>query len=235
MKHKRWGTLWTVLTIIAFVIWGLNIIFMHSFNPWFIATVFFSFIFFCALSGLETSKAQKLSAGLEGEERSVNALSSLPDEYTVIRNVHLDVPEVGKAEIDQLVIGPNGLFVVETKNYRGALYGDLANPILQKTKVSSSGNEYTETVKNPVQQVRRQVWILAQFLRSKGFNFRIKGIVFMTNPDVEMNVTDSRGDVPVVCRSFDGDDALVEEIADSCIANLSESDISRIHDAILNA
>lgn len=42
------------------------------------------------------------------------ALKDLPDEYVLLNDLML--PD-GKGNVDHLVMGPNGLFVIETKNY----------------------------------------------------------------------------------------------------------------------
>jgi Nuclease-related domain len=54
------------------------------------------------------------SAGKQGELAVTQALQSLPDQYVVLNDLVL--PD-GKGNVDHLVMGPNGLFVIETKNY----------------------------------------------------------------------------------------------------------------------
>lgn len=43
--------------------------------------------------------------------------------YHVAHNVTLPLPERGTTQIDHLIISRFGIFVVETKNFRGAIYG----------------------------------------------------------------------------------------------------------------
>jgi len=54
------------------------------------------------------------SAGKEGELAVTEALRFLPNEYVLLNDLML--PN-GRGNVDHLVIGPNGLFVIETKNY----------------------------------------------------------------------------------------------------------------------
>lgn len=56
------------------------------------------------------------SAGKEGEVAVTEALRFLPNEYVLLNDLML--PN-GQGNVDHLVIGPNGLFVIETKNYSG--------------------------------------------------------------------------------------------------------------------
>jgi hypothetical protein len=54
--------------------------------------------------------------GRTGESKVTEALKSLPDEYVVLNDIVL--PD-RKGNVDHLLIGPNGVFVIETKNYSG--------------------------------------------------------------------------------------------------------------------
>lgn len=71
-----------------------------------------------------------LIAGARGEEMVIAALRELPDEFTVINDVFIDLgrshywrnghEHVRSAQIDHVVAGPPGVFLVETKNWRDA-------------------------------------------------------------------------------------------------------------------
>ena len=52
--------------------------------------------------------------GKRGELAVTRALSALPDDYVLLNDLML--PN-GRGNIDHFLIGPNGLFVIETKNY----------------------------------------------------------------------------------------------------------------------
>ena len=54
--------------------------------------------------------------GKRGELAVTEALKSLPGDYILLND--LTLPN-GRGNVDHLVIGPNGLFVIETKNYSG--------------------------------------------------------------------------------------------------------------------
>jgi hypothetical protein len=56
------------------------------------------------------------SLGRNGESKVTEALKSLPDEYIVLNDIVL--PD-RKGNVDHLLVGPNGVFVIETKNYLG--------------------------------------------------------------------------------------------------------------------
>jgi hypothetical protein len=60
-------------------------------------------------------------SGKDAKARLAEALKALADEYVVLTDVVL--PD-SKGNIDRLLVGPNGLFVIETKNYSGCITCD---------------------------------------------------------------------------------------------------------------
>ncbi len=73
------------------------------------------------------SKHKYLFYGAEGEERVTRELSKLPDTYTVINDYRLEFSppmydrnnedRICSIQIDHVVVGPTGLYLVETKNW----------------------------------------------------------------------------------------------------------------------
>lgn len=61
--------------------------------------------------------------GKRGESFINNVLLHLPDEYFVLNNIMLDTGK-GTTQIDHVVVSKYGIFAIETKNYRGDIYGD---------------------------------------------------------------------------------------------------------------
>lgn len=60
--------------------------------------------------------------GQHGEKWVAKLLMLLPDEYTIFNDVY--ILENGKSiQIDHIVLSPYGIFVIETKNYSGWIYG----------------------------------------------------------------------------------------------------------------
>lgn len=117
------------------------------------------------------------SAGNKGEAYFNNMLKSiLRDDDVLIRNVCLQ-----KAEIDSLIINNNGIFIVEVKNYNGRLYGDIDDFEWTKEKISPGGNVFYKQVKNPIKQIKRQTYILSQFLKENNIRIWIRGYAYFIN------------------------------------------------------
>ncbi len=121
------------------------------------------------------------SAGNKGEAYFNNMLKSiLRNDDVLIRNVCLQVN--GKeAEIDSLIINNNGIFIVEVKNYNGRLYGDIDDFEWTKEKISPGGNVFYKQVKNPIKQIKRQTYILSQFLKENNIRIWISGYAYFIN------------------------------------------------------
>ena len=65
-------------------------------------------------------------SGLEGEEAAQGCLSSLGDDCYVFTNLY--IPYEGKdSETDILVVSPAGVTIVEVKNHKGVIRGDVSD------------------------------------------------------------------------------------------------------------
>ncbi|MDY9924363.1 nuclease-related domain-containing protein [Methanobacterium sp.] len=99
--------------------------------------------------------------GNEGEIIVADYLNTLPEDFFIFNDVKLP-GNVGN--IDHIVIGPTGIYVVETKNYSG--------------KYRIKGNQWLyyknghpmEIKKNPGTQVRKNTQDLVNFLGEKGIS-----------------------------------------------------------------
>jgi hypothetical protein len=60
---------------------------------------------------------EPLRKGILGEEAVAGALSELPPSYRVLHGV-----ETGQGDVDHVVIGPTGVFALETKAWEGVFY-----------------------------------------------------------------------------------------------------------------
>ncbi|MEM4704061.1 MAG: nuclease-related domain-containing protein [Candidatus Bathyarchaeia archaeon] len=90
------------------------------------------------------------SVGAEGEETVAKHLSLLGDPYQVIHDVVL--PNM-RGNIDHIVLGPNGVFVIETKNNNGFITCN-GDSWLQR-KVGQQGTPYFGKIGCPSKQAKR--------------------------------------------------------------------------------
>lgn len=129
------------------------------------------------------SAAATRRAGARGEDKTLNMLKYLPDDYVIFNQV--DVPnrkaKRGFTELDLIVVGPNGVFVVEVKNNNSKVTGDENEPNWTAHKVGRGGTRYKSRVRNPIQQLKRQIHALSEHLKSKQASTWLEGIVFFSN------------------------------------------------------
>ena len=153
-------------------------------------------------------------------------MKSLPDRYTVIQNLQLQVN--GKPlEIDHLVIGDTGLFIVETKNYRGTLRGNCSDRELTKEKTTRNSTR-SQKVKNPVLQVRREVSLLRQYLDFHGCGHDVNGFVCFVHPDFDYQVKGRDPYVGIFAANRFGSAALKDRILSGEDRNMTPEKMQRI-------
>lgn len=84
--------------------------------------------------------------GKLGETRVSSILKSLPDDYRTFNNIYLKLDDK-TVQIDHVVISAYGIFVIETKNYTGWIYGSDKS---SKWVKNMYGNKYY--FQNPLRQ-----------------------------------------------------------------------------------
>lgn len=61
--------------------------------------------------------------GKNGEAQVHNILMNLPDDFIILDDVVLLTNNGTTSQIDHIVVSKYGVFTIETKNYRGIIYG----------------------------------------------------------------------------------------------------------------
>ncbi len=83
------------------------------------------------------------------------------------------------AELDNVIANKYGVFIIEVKNYTGRIIGGEDDYEWQKYKTTDAGNTYEKTVKNPIKQVKRQIYILARYLEYYGSRVWVRGYAIL--------------------------------------------------------
>lgn len=119
------------------------------------------------------------SAGRRGEIDATNAiLSILREDDMLFTNVDISF-EDKPAELDDVIVNKFGVFVIEVKSYKGRLYGSEDDYEWVKYKDDGYGNTFVKHVRNPIKQVKRQVYILAKYLDYYGPQVWVEGYVLL--------------------------------------------------------
>lgn len=143
----------------------------------------FAFFVVCITAVLfyKTYESPRVRAGKQGEKAAIEIIKQvLQEDDILLTNVCVKYREK-TTELDNVILNRRGVFIIEVKNYSGELVGKEDDYEWTKYKVSKGGNIYEKQVRNPIKQVRRQVYILARFLKCCGINVWVDGYVLLLN------------------------------------------------------
>ncbi|MDV6315748.1 nuclease-related domain-containing protein [Idiomarina sp. HP20-50] len=162
-------------------------------NLWWIIGLIYLF----AIIGAASTKR----SGARGELKTLKLLKKLPDNYVLFNQVDVPNPRAkrGFTELDLIVVGPNGVFVVEVKNNNSKVTGDEQVAHWTAHKVGRKGGRYTAKVRNPIKQLKKQVHVLAEHLKRNRASTWIDGVVFFSHRGARVKLT-SPPSVPVLER-----------------------------------
>jgi hypothetical protein len=125
-------------------------------------------------------KYQIYRGGSIGEKNVIKTLTkNLNDNYSLINGAHL---RGGGGDIDHIVLGPNGVYVLETKNWSG--------------KIQCNGDNWQRpgkhSVGSPSLQVKRNTHKVKRLIDSssalRGLNVWVEGIVVFTNQHCSLSI-----------------------------------------------
>jgi hypothetical protein len=129
-----------------------------------------------------------IASGANGEDVTLDLLKRLPDTYTIFNQV--DIPSeksrTGVVEADLVVVGQNAIFVIEVKHNNGEIMCDESNHQWSITKTGRGGSQYGKEMRNPVKQVKNQVWLLGEYLKTQKAKPWIQPIVLFSHPAVSL-------------------------------------------------
>jgi hypothetical protein len=144
------------------------------------------------------NEGTKWNKGIIGEINVANYLNQLPKDYHIFNDVKF--PE-SYGNIDHIVIGPKGIFVIETKNYKG-FYIVRGENWYYETR-----NSPKKSSSQPGKQVIRNAMTLRKFLIDNDINMdgtRIDSIVTLmkNNFTIERNPTNYNVLYPAYITDF---------------------------------
>lgn len=121
--------------------------------------------------------------GYLGEKAVTVVLSGLPEEqYRILNDVMLRT-EHGTTQIDHVVVSVYGIFVIETKNYKGWITGSEFGDYWTKNMY---GKKYT--FRNPLKQNYAHVKALEEKIELSEDKF-IPSVAFSGNSDIKVKTS----------------------------------------------
>lgn len=111
------------------------------------------------------NEGKSLEAGIAGEAEVTKKLGDyLDNRYFVFNDIVLTRGRTS-AQLDHLVVGPNGVFVIETKNWRGRVVGDVGDRMWRQLR--NDRNRATP-LSSPYLQNQRHKDVVVQMIEASG-------------------------------------------------------------------
>lgn len=167
------------------------------------------FILFAFLYFKNQTQIKILKHGLKGEKKALKQLSKLPKDYFVFTDLNINVDN-RCSQIDHVVVGYNGVFVIETKNLKGVVEGLSDDRVVKQRKVGRNGGEYSKKIYNPIKQVSTHVYRVSELLKREDIRIWIQGMVFFVNDEATIKLNSE--EIPVFSSSDMGDRRILEYI-----------------------
>lgn len=149
----------------------------------FLCALILTIAFAAAIAARRKSKKEEPQEiiGRIGEEKAKEMIQSVMhgDDY-LFTNVKIEY-DGRNAELDNVIVNKYGVFIIEVKNYSGYLVGDENDYEWKQYKATGTGNVYVKNVKNPIKQMKRQIYILSNKFKFYGINVWIRGYVMLMN------------------------------------------------------
>ena len=142
-------------------------------------------------------------------------------------NLYIPKGEDGTTEIDVLMISPKGLFVFESKNYSGWIFGSEHQPKWYQTLPQGRGKSHKEAFYNPIMQNKTHIKHLKAML---GKTIPMHSIITFSDRCTLKNVQVKSTDIHVINRNEVV--GVVAAIASRQPDILTTAQIQEIHDLL---
>lgn len=128
------------------------------------------------------------SVGKRGEKAAIKYLQKvLQEDDLLFSNVKISFN--GKeTELDDVIVNKYGVFIFEVKTFVGELSGTENDKEWTKVHTTPAGNTYIKTVRNPIRQVKRQIYILASYFKENKIYVFVNGYAIFAKGNCPLNI-----------------------------------------------
>lgn len=140
---------------------------------------------------------KKYNSGISGEKKVKHLLEVLENQgYKIFHNLKLPMKNGKKIELDFIVIGMNGVFIVEVKNLQGVITGHTTHKHLKRFMPNSGTYQ---DIENPIKQIGKQAKYLSNYFNENNIFTDIDYIIVFPNEDVQIDLI---GDTSKILYSY---------------------------------
>lgn len=130
-----------------------------------------------------------LQSGVRGEETTLKILQKLPKDFTILTNPVILNRGVSM-ELDFVVIGKNGVFIVESKNHRGIITGKTSKTNWKQVKHGKNDKVYEKEITNPVKQSYRQCRRMEELFKDFDITANVYPVLYFVDNRTELKIHD---------------------------------------------
>lgn len=193
---------------VCFVLLFLNIFLYQIHTLWIYVPLVVGIVISGVIHKITARKYDILRAGLEGENVAVKRISEcLPKNYYIFQNVKVSY-EGKTSEIDMVVVGKTGVYIIEVKNHKGTIVGRPDAQYWEQRKLGD-GTLQTKEFYSPIKQVGTHVYRLAKHLRENGIRVHVDSIVYFSNQEADLRIAKEYTETPVFAECDNGGEELV--------------------------
>lgn len=135
------------------------------------------------------------NTGTYGELSTFYNLERLKSNNKILTNIYIPKKDGKTTEIDILMINPTGIYVFESKNYSGWIFGDENSKMWTQTLKNGKKNRFY----NPIWQNKGHISALDEFLNKQYSNLVYSYIVFSERCELK-KITIKSSDIKVINR-----------------------------------
>lgn len=128
-----------------------------------------------------------LLSGVRGERALEKIARRHRNNYDIFINCPVHYKR-SRSEIDMIMLGKNGLIIIEVKNHSGTICGSDTDEKWSQYKHYRDGKNTESELKNPIKQITRQRDILKGILKANGIDVWIDCVVYFSNPLVRLKL-----------------------------------------------
>lgn len=146
----------------------------------FVLVLIFVILIFKKLFSKSKIKSKTDEVGEDGEKFVSNLLLNLSKKYKVFNDV-MFFGSKGTIQIDHIVLSENGIFVIETKNYKGEVFGNIEENYWKKVNYGEEKTFY-----NPIFQNKAHISALKMILQEASDSVFYSIVAFSDNCDIQI-------------------------------------------------
>jgi len=205
-----------VMLIVGYI--GIRSCMTMDVLPLFLSVIIFIFhinsLYLYKINKTDYANYKKTKHGIVGEDLISKMLcKKLPDTYHILKNI-IAGSSNSKAEIDIVVIGETGVFIIEIKNWKGKITGDVSDIKWRQKKTSTRNKLFTEKYDNPLKQIKRQWRCLTNFLEDNNIEHSLKSSLLFSGDKTSIEII-GKTNIPIFLKNDNG----VKKIIDFIINN----------------